>query len=73
MVYSFPQLAPSLQQRDEWESWKVGAGKRYGSVEEELRRYGTWLDNRRYIERHNRDAARHGFTLRMNAFGDMVS
>lgn len=52
--------------------WKLTHGKSYMSSEEEAQRYSIWLDNMDYIEQHNANADQHGYTLKMNHFGDMV-
>ena len=59
--------------REEWSAWKVVHGKEYGSLKEETERSYVWLDNKRFIDEHNCEADIHGYTLRMNHFGDMVS
>ena len=57
----------------QWGAWKAARGKSYSCVEVEKERYSVWLDNMRYIEQHNREADKHGFSVKMNSFGDMVS
>ena len=56
----------------EWEAWKAQHGKKYSS-EEELVRYEIWLSNMKFVEEHNKNADKHGFTTAMNEFGDLVS
>ena len=56
----------------EWEAWKAQHGKKY-SAEEELVRYEIWLAHMKYVEEHNKNADKHGFTTAMNEFGDLVS
>ena len=70
---SVPQLTKHAMVSDErWIPWKVSHGKEYVSEEEELVRYLVWVDNMRYIEIHNQNADKHGYTLEINHFGDMV-
>ena len=70
---SAPQLTKHAMVSDEgWLSWKVSHGKEYVSEEEELVRYLIWVDNMHYIEIHNKNADKHGYTLEINHFGDMV-
>ena len=57
----------------QWSLWKEARGKRYSSAEEEVNRYSVWLNNARYIEQHNENAEQHGYSLKMNSFGDLVS
>ena len=45
--------------------------KEYEGSEEESHRQSTWLDNRAFIEEHNRNTGQHGYTLAMNKFGDL--
>ena len=57
---------------EQWGAWKSTQGRSYESEGEEALRYSIWLDNVDYIEQHNADADQHGFSLKMNAFGDLV-
>ena len=57
----------------EWQLWKTEHGKSYESQREELERHLVWLSNREYINAHNENKAKFGFTLSMNQFGDRVS
>ena len=45
--------------------------KRYGSDDEELRRNTIWQSNKKYIEAHNTNSDKFGFTLGMNGLGDL--
>ncbi len=63
----------SLVYGEQWGAWKQQYGKSYRSEDEELERYDIWLDNLLYIENHNLNASQHGYSLRMNSLGDMVS
>lgn len=56
----------------QWKLWKSAEGKSYLSTKEEVLRYSIWLDNMDYIEQHNKNAEQHGFSLKMNSFGDLV-
>ena len=46
-------------------------GKKYESDNEEMRRNTIWQSNKKYIETHNANADKFGFTLGMNGFGDL--
>ena len=39
----------------------------------ELRRQITFESNMKFIEEHNAHADEHGYTVKMNKFGDLVS
>lgn len=59
--------------KSQWNMWKTERGKSYDSTREEILRYSVWLDNMQYIEQHNQNAEQHGYSLKMNSFGDLVS
>ncbi|XP_051007082.1 cathepsin 8-like isoform X2 [Acomys russatus] len=63
-------LDPSLD--SEWQEWKTKYNKNY-SLEEGQRR-AVWEENRKLIKQHNSesDQGKNGFTMKMNAFGDMT-
>ena len=56
----------------QWQLWKTSRGKSYASAEEEAMRYSVWVDNMDYIEQHNQNAKDHGYSLKINSFGDLV-
>lgn len=58
---------------EEWKLWKTQHERTYNTQPEELERHLVWLSNKKYIEAHNNNADVFGYTLSMNAFGDMVS
>ena len=60
------------QAPEEWELWKRVHNKSYTSSTEDLERYSVWRSNAAYIRAHNEQAQKFGFTLGMNAFGDLV-
>ena len=64
---------PGVELSEEWHLWKTEHDKSYEDEREELQRRAIWVSNMEYIERHNEHADKHGFTLRMNHFGDLVS
>ena len=43
------------------------------SKQEELERHIIWLSNKKYIEEHNANTDKFGYTLSLNQFGDLVS
>lgn len=45
----------------------------YKSEVEEIHRHNIWQANRKYVDEHNANADSFGYTLAMNAFGDLVS
>ena len=57
---------------EQWKAWKLDHKRGYTSGDEEALRYSIWLDNVQYIEEHNQNADQHGFSLKMNSFGDLV-
>ena len=67
------RTGPGVELSEEWHLWKTDHGKSYEDEKEELRRHAIWMSNMEYIEHHNKHADKHGFTLRMNQFGDLVS
>ncbi|XP_047610758.1 procathepsin L [Phacochoerus africanus] len=58
----------------DWYKWKATHRKLYGLNEEGWRR-AIWEKNMKMIERHNWEhrQGKHGFTMAMNAFGDMTN
>ena len=46
-------------------------GKQYSNELEELHRHAIWQSNKKFIDEHNANADKFGFTLAMNEFGDM--
>ncbi|EDL41322.1 mCG12216, isoform CRA_b [Mus musculus] len=71
MASSSPSPDPILDA--EWQKWKIKHGKPY-SLEEEQKR-AVWEENMKKIKLHNGEngLGKHGFTMEMNAFGDMVT
>ena len=69
---AIPKLDHSLNA--EWYQWKATYRRLYGADEEGCRR-AAWEKNRKMIELHNREYSqrKHGFTMAMNAFGDMTN
>ncbi|XP_045695803.1 cathepsin L2 [Phyllostomus hastatus] len=67
-----PKLDHSLDAQ--WYQWKATHRRLYGADEEGWRR-AVWEKNMKMIELHNREynQRKHGFTMAMNAFGDMTN
>jgi cathepsin L len=42
-------------------------------VQEELQHHAVWQANKKFIDEHNQNADKFGYTLAMNEYGDMVS
>lgn len=61
-----------LEFAEEWHQWKSQHGKWYQSPGEELVRHRVWLENREYIQNHNKNVDLHGYSLALNHFGDLV-
>ncbi|XP_048656237.1 procathepsin L-like isoform X2 [Marmota marmota marmota] len=78
VLLGFPALsgAPALEYglNAQWHQWKAKHGKTYGTNEEGWRR-AVWEKNMKMIEQHNEEYSqgKHGFTMAMNAFGDMTN
>nr|XP_027811639.1 cathepsin L1-like [Marmota flaviventris] len=79
VLLGFPALsaaAPALEYglNAQWHQWKAKHGKTYGTNEEGWRRV-VWEKNMKMIEQHNEEYSqgKHGFTMAMNAFGDMTN
>lgn len=64
--------AASVEFTEEWKNWKLHHGKTYESEKTEEERKAIWLANKLYIDEHNANAFELGYTLSMNAFGDLV-
>ncbi|XP_049751868.1 procathepsin L isoform X1 [Elephas maximus indicus] len=72
-------IASAAQKHDEsldeqWYQWKSMYKKPYAANEEDWRR-AVWEKNMKMIEQHNQEYSqgKHGFTMTMNAFGDMTN
>ena len=61
-----------LEFAGEWHQWKAQHWRRYMSWGEEVERHRVWLQNRQYIENHNKNVDHHGYSLALNHFGDLV-
>lgn len=64
--------AASVEFTEEWNHWKQRHDKTYESEKTEEERKSIWLANKLYIDEHNANAAELGYSLSMNAFGDLV-
>ncbi|KAF0310041.1 Digestive cysteine proteinase 3 [Amphibalanus amphitrite] len=58
----------------EWDGYKAAHGKRYGSLQEELRRMRVYADSKAFVARHNAEfaAGRQTFTVALNRFADLT-
>nr|AAL15416.1 cathepsin M [Mus musculus]AAO27847.1 cathepsin M [Mus musculus] len=70
---ALPSPAPDPILDVEWQKWKIKYGKAY-SLEEEGQKRAVWEENMKKIKLHNGEngLGKHGFTMEMNAFGDMT-
>ena len=73
VYFSLVALAASFQFQKEWDSWKAQYGKRYDDDMEELSRHAIWESNKLYVEEHNANADKWGYTLDTNEYADMES
>ncbi|NP_001389461.1 cathepsin M like 1 precursor [Rattus norvegicus] len=71
LISSSPAPDPVLDA--EWQKWKIKYEKTY-SLEEEGQKRAVWEQNMKKIKLHNGEngLGKHGFTMEMNAFGDMT-
>ncbi|XP_021506128.1 procathepsin L-like [Meriones unguiculatus] len=71
-ISAAPTHDPSLDAV--WQEWKTKHGKTYHMSEEGQKRV-VWENNMKMIELHNQDylQGKHGFSLEMNAFGDLTN
>jgi cathepsin L len=60
--------------RQEWSTWQVEHGKEYSSKIEEQFRMKIFMENKKFVEEHNRGAhqGQHTYFLKMNHFGDLL-
>ncbi|GAB1298281.1 Cathepsin L-like 3 [Apodemus speciosus] len=72
LVSAAPRRDPSLDAV--WEEWKTKHRKIYNTNEEGQKR-AVWENNMKMIGLHNDDylKGKHGFSLEMNAFGDLTN
>ncbi|NP_081620.2 cathepsin L-like 3 precursor [Mus musculus] len=72
VVSAAPAHNPSLDAV--WEEWKTKHKKTYNMNDEGQKR-AVWENNKKMIDLHNEDylKGKHGFSLEMNAFGDLTN
>lgn len=58
---------------EQWRLWKERHGKVYADQVSENARLVTWQKNRELVAGHNQDSTKHGYTLALNQFADLVS
>ena len=63
----------TAQLHAQWRLWKERHGKVYANEANENARRSIWEKNYRLVERHNRNSSKHGFSLALNQFADLVS
>lgn len=57
--------------RNEWVQWKLRHGKTYPSVHEEQGHMAIWMENYRFVQKHN-SRSDVSFTVELNSLADQV-
>ena len=59
--------------KDQWITWKKLYGKEYTDFNEEITKFSIWLNNLRFVIKHNLDASlnRSSFTTALNEYSDL--
>ena len=65
--------AAKFEYPQEFQDWKVKYNKVYETKETELERQIIWESNKKFVENHNANSDKFGFTVAMNEFADLVS
>ncbi|KAL5503309.1 hypothetical protein EMCRGX_G010237 [Ephydatia muelleri] len=65
-------IVKAFQSESEWLVWKAQHMRRYASVEEEMKRHKTWLQNKQFVDQHNSQADAIGYHVAMNHFSDLT-
>ena len=65
--------AAKFEYTQEFQDWKVKYNKVYETKETELERQIIWESNKKFVENHNANSDKFGFTVAMNEFADLVS
>ena len=65
--------AAKFEYAQEFQEWKVKYNKVYETKDLELKRQIIWESNKKFVENHNANADKFGFTVAMNKFADLVS
>lgn len=73
VVLALVALASAFEYTQEFKDWKVKYSKTYQTDKEELERQIIWESNMKFVENHNANADKLGFTVAMNEFADLVS
>lgn len=66
-------LTTAFQYNEEWEKWKTSFARNYETEEEEYHRHMIWESHKTYVDEHNVNAEKFGYTLAMNDFADMAN
>ena len=66
-------VAAEFEFTQEFQEWKVKYNKVYETKEIEFARQVIWESNKKFVENHNANADKDGFTVSMNEFADLVS
>ncbi|XP_003382719.1 PREDICTED: cathepsin L1-like [Amphimedon queenslandica] len=63
--------AARFEYTQEFQDWKVKYNKAYETKETELARQVIWESNKKFVENHNANSDKFGFTVAMNEFADL--
>uniref|UniRef100_A0A1X7VMI2 Uncharacterized protein n=1 Tax=Amphimedon queenslandica TaxID=400682 RepID=A0A1X7VMI2_AMPQE len=63
--------AAKFEYTQEFQDWKVKYNKVYETKETELERQIIWESNKKFVENHNANSDKFGFTVAMNEFADL--
>ena len=66
-------VAAEFEFTQEFQGWKIKYNKVYETKEIEFARQVIWESNKKFVENHNANADKNGFTVAMNEFADLVS
>lgn len=74
LVLALVALATArFQYTQEFQEWKTKYNKKYETREMQLHRQIIWEANMKFVENHNANSDKIGFTVAMNEYADLVS
>lgn len=71
ILFALIAVSFAVQLDEEWQQWKKNYAKTYADEAEESVRKLVWLDNWKFVQKHNSE--NHTFTVETNQFADLVS